>query len=66
MEKVARGFGLDDANLALDIPHVLIGTVEQCVDQLIERRAVTGISHYTVFEANIDAFAPVLAALVGR
>lgn len=66
MEKVARGYGLEDPNEALDIPHVLIGTVEQCIDQLIERRAATGISHYTVFEANIDAFAPILAALVGR
>ncbi len=66
MEKVARGYGLDDPNAALDIPHVVIGTVAQCIDQLVERRAVTGISHFTVFEANLDAFAPIVAELRGR
>ena len=66
MEKVARGYGLDDPHHALEIPHVVIGTVTQCVEQLLERRAVTGISHYTVFEANLDAFAPILAELAGR
>lgn len=66
MEKVARGYGLDDPGSALDIPHVVIGTVAQCVEQLIERREVTGISHFTVFEANLDAFAPILAELIGR
>ncbi len=66
MEKVARGYGLDDPTHALEIPHVVIGTVAQCVEQLLERREVTGISHFTVFEANLDAFAPILAELAGR
>lgn len=66
MEKVARGYGLDDPSDALAIPHVVIGTVAQCLEQLLERRETTGISHYTVFEANLDAFAPILAELVGR
>jgi probable F420-dependent oxidoreductase len=66
MEKVARGYGLGDPAHALEIPHVVIGTVAQCVEQLLERREITGISHYTVFEANIDAFAPILAELAGR
>ena len=66
MEKVARGYGLEDPEASLDIPHVVIGTVAQCVDQLLERRDATGISHYTVFEANLDAFAPIIAELRGR
>lgn len=66
MEKVARGYGLDDPLASLDIPHVVIGTVAQCVEQLLERREATGISHYTVFEANLDAFAPIIAELIGR
>ena len=66
MEKLARGYGLDDSSAALDIPHVVIGTVSQCVEQLLERRDVTGISHYTVFESNLDAFAPIIAELAGR
>ena len=64
MEKVARGYGLDDPEDALDIPHVVIGTPQQCVEQLMRRREETGISHYTVFAANLDAFAPVLGMLV--
>ncbi|MFM7093473.1 MAG: TIGR03621 family F420-dependent LLM class oxidoreductase [Actinomycetota bacterium] len=66
MEKIARGYGLDEPSEALDIPHVVIGTVPQCVEQLLERRESTGISHYTVFEANLDAFAPIIAELAGR
>ena len=66
MEKVARGYGLDDSSAALDIPHVVMGTVAQCVEQLLERRETTGISHYTVFEANLDAFGPIIAELAGR
>lgn len=66
MEKVARGYGLENPAEALEIPHVVIGTVAQCVDQLLERRETTGISHYTVFEANLDAFAPIIAELAGR
>jgi probable F420-dependent oxidoreductase len=66
MEKLARGYGLDNPEEALSIPHVVVGTVRQCIDQLLERRESTGISHYTVFEANLDAFSPVIAALAGR
>ena len=66
MEKVARGYGLDNPVDSLDIPHVVIGTVAQCVEQMLNRRDATGISHYTVFEANLDAFAPILAELVGK
>ena len=66
MEKVARGYGLDKPESSLDIPHVVIGAVAQCVEQMLERRESTGISHYTVFEANLDAFAPIIAELAGR
>lgn len=64
MEKVARGYGLESSQDALEIPHVVIGTPTQCVEQLQRRREKTGISHYTVFAANLDAFAPVLGMLV--
>lgn len=64
MEKLARGYGLENPQDALDIPHVVIGTPAQCAEQLLQRREETGISHYTVFAANLDAFAPVLGMLV--
>lgn len=50
----------------LQSPYVLVGTVDQLVDDLLARRARWGISSYTVFEPWMDAFAPVVARLTGR
>jgi probable F420-dependent oxidoreductase len=51
---------------ALDSPFVLIGPVEQMVEQLQGRRERWGISSYTVFEPAMEALAPVVARLRGR
>ncbi len=48
-----------------DMPLVLIGTVEQIVERLRERRARWGFSYVVVHEAEMEAFAPVVAALAG-
>ncbi len=45
-------------------PFVLVGSVEQLVDELGRRREELGISHYVVRDA--EGFAPVVAALAGR
>ena len=50
----------------LESPFVLLGTVDEIVDQLVARRARWGISYYVVFEPVIDAFAPVVGRLAGR
>jgi len=50
----------------LESPHVLAGTVEQMVGDLQARRRRWGISYYLIFEAGMDAFAPVVARLAGR
>jgi probable F420-dependent oxidoreductase len=50
----------------LHSPYVLIGTVDQMVEDLQARRARWGISYYVIFEAYLDAFAPVVARLAGR
>ena len=50
----------------LQSPYVLIGTVDQMVEDLEARRARWGISYYVVFEPYLDAFAPVVARLAGR
>jgi probable F420-dependent oxidoreductase len=47
-------------------PYVLIGTVEQIVEDLLARRERWGISYYVTFEPYLDAFAPVVARLAGR
>jgi hypothetical protein len=50
----------------LQSPYVLIGTVDQMVEQLQIRRERLGISSYVIFEPYMDAFAPVVARLAGR
>lgn len=63
-ERVAPGFGLAPADV-LASPHVLIGTVEQIVDDLQRRREEYGFS-YIVFSGDVfEAMAPVVARLAG-
>jgi probable F420-dependent oxidoreductase len=50
----------------LQSPYVLIGTVDQLVEDLQSRRKRWGISYYVIFEPYVDAFAPILTRLVGR
>ncbi|MEI8322329.1 MAG: hypothetical protein WCG49_04365, partial [Actinomycetes bacterium] len=66
IEKLARGYGLENHQDVFGIPHVVLGTVEQCADQLLQRRVETGISHYTVFESGLADFGPILQLLVGK
>jgi probable F420-dependent oxidoreductase len=47
-------------------PYVLIGTVDQLVEELQARRERWGISYYVIFEPHIDAFAPVVSRLAGQ
>jgi probable F420-dependent oxidoreductase len=50
----------------LESPYVLIGTVDQLVEDLRLRRERWGISYYVIFESYFEAFAPVVAQLAGR
>jgi probable F420-dependent oxidoreductase len=50
----------------LGSPYLLIGTVDQMVEDLQARRARWGISYYVVHEPYTDALAPVVARLAGR
>ncbi|MFF4536463.1 LLM class F420-dependent oxidoreductase [Streptomyces aureus] len=50
----------------LDLPVVLIGTLEQIVGRVLELRERYGFSYLTVLEPNLEAFAPVVGALRGR
>jgi hypothetical protein len=45
---------------------VLIGTIDQIVEDLQARGERWGISYYVVQEPYLDAFAPVVARLAGR
>ena len=63
-EALAGGFGLTTEQ-ALEVPFALVGTVEQMIETLQQRRERYGIS-YVIFPADqMDAVAPVVAALAG-
>ncbi len=49
----------------LESPYVLIGTVDQMVEDLKARRARWGISNYAIHEPYLDALAPVVERLAG-
>jgi len=51
--------------VVLETPYVLLGTIEQICDILRQRRERYGISYLTVFERDMEAFAPVVERLAG-
>ncbi len=64
-ERVAGGFGLP-AEEVLNSPHVLIGSVDQIVDDLQRRREEYGFS-YIAFSGDVyEAMSPVVKALAGK
>jgi probable F420-dependent oxidoreductase len=64
-EEVGARWGLG-AEAVLASPAALIGTVDEIVATLLERRARLGLSYITVFDRDMQAFAPVVARLAGR
>lgn len=63
-EAVAGGFGIT-AEQALAIPHVLVGTVDQMVEDLERRREEFGFSYVAFGGGSWEAMAPVVARLAG-
>jgi probable F420-dependent oxidoreductase len=55
-----------NADELLDAPQLLLGTVAEIVQQLRDRRERYGFSYITVFEAELEKFAPVIEELSGR
>jgi probable F420-dependent oxidoreductase len=53
------------ADEVLATPYVLIGTVDQMVEDLQARRERWGFSYYVISEPYLDAFAPIVARLAG-
>lgn len=50
----------------LDAPAILIGSTDQIIDTLQERRERFGVSNIVIVDSVMEAFAPVVAALSGR
>jgi alkanesulfonate monooxygenase SsuD/methylene tetrahydromethanopterin reductase-like flavin-dependent oxidoreductase (luciferase family) len=61
---VAPGFGLE-ADDALGSGVALVGTVEECVDLLMQRREEWGVSYVVLGGDTFEAFAPVVGRLAG-
>jgi excinuclease UvrABC ATPase subunit len=64
IERLSSAMGVRAAQIE-GSPIALVGTIEQISEQLIERRARFGFSYIVVHEAEMKAFAPVVAALAG-
>jgi alkanesulfonate monooxygenase SsuD/methylene tetrahydromethanopterin reductase-like flavin-dependent oxidoreductase (luciferase family) len=61
---IAAGLAMEPADI-LAIPHFLIGTVDQIVDDLRSRREQYGFSYVIVPGEFVEAFTPVVAKLSG-
>ena len=65
-EELTRRWAQLSAAEILASPYVLIGTIDQIVEDLQVRRERWGISYYVVQEPFLDTFAPVVARLAGK
>lgn len=63
-EETARLFSMSVEDGA-EVPLALIGSPEEITEQLASRRERWGMSYWVVHEPDIEAFAPVVAALAG-
>jgi alkanesulfonate monooxygenase SsuD/methylene tetrahydromethanopterin reductase-like flavin-dependent oxidoreductase (luciferase family) len=64
-QELAKRWPSLSAEDLLGSPYLLIGTVDQMVEDLRARRERWGISYYTIFEPYLDALAPVVNRLAG-
>jgi probable F420-dependent oxidoreductase len=62
--RVADAVGVDADGL-LDHPNVLIGSPDEIVERLQQRREAFGVNYVTVQQSQVDAFAPIAARLTG-
>jgi probable F420-dependent oxidoreductase len=63
-ELMAPAFGLEPA-AALEVPMVVVGTVDQVCETLLERRERYGFTSYVFHAGELEPFAPVVARLAG-
>lgn len=65
VERLAHRFTLSREQI-MNIPHLLVGTVDQIVERLQETRAEYGISYPVIFDEHMEQFAPVVARLANQ
>jgi probable F420-dependent oxidoreductase len=54
-----------DRGVVLESPYVLLGTTDEICETIRQRRERYGISYLTVFERDVEVFAPVVERLAG-
>lgn len=52
--------------ILLNLPYLLIGSVDEIIGQIEKYRETYGISYYSIFEQYKEAFAPVVAKLASK
>ncbi|HEY7949174.1 MAG TPA: TIGR03621 family F420-dependent LLM class oxidoreductase [Acidimicrobiales bacterium] len=65
IEQMAPGFGMTP-DQAAETPAALVGGVDELVETLERRRRRWSMNYWVVHEAEMEAFAPVVAALAGH
>jgi len=65
VQGISSMFGVDQ-DMIDSSPFALIGSVDSCIEQLLERRERWGFSYTIVGAENIDECAPIVAALRGK
>jgi probable F420-dependent oxidoreductase len=63
-EKMAQASGLTPEQI-LTSPYYLLGSIDGIVERLVSLREQYGVSYYSVFPSDVEAFAPVAARLAG-
>ena len=65
LSEVAPAFGVT-IDEAMDVPIVLVGSVNEIVEALELRRQRFGFSYWVIHQHEMEAFAPIVAALNGK
>jgi hypothetical protein len=65
VDQVASEFSVTQEQV-LASPYYPIGSIDSIVEQLLMLRERYGVSHFTVFPADLESFAPIVARLRGR
>ena len=63
-EEIAPGWGFD-VDVALNTPHLLLGSIEQMIDQLVAQRERYGLSYIVFAQETYEMLAPVVERLAG-
>ena len=62
LEDIAPSFGVS-AQEAKAIPIVLVGTIDEVCNTLLERRSQYGFTYWVIHEAEVEEFAPIVSRL---